>query len=174
MTGRVVIGVDPGARSTGIAVVDLARGTDDGPPPLLWSQTVARIVDESLIENPPPSYLHAVVYAVACLTDEHRPALIAVEGIARPRWHNGGKASPIDPAPLLGTAQVVGALLAASTIAGSPVTRVRPGRNGHLFPLTRYPDRLATQGKGQDSRRHERSAYDVAVTAHSNLQRGRT
>lgn len=186
----IVVGVDPGARHTGIAVLDttLANGPGGYPPAggvphLLASTTVTRTDDGPLTE-PPAAYLLDVLAAIVeVVRDETRPFdglgsvdLIAVEGVTAPHWHNRGKASPIRPDAIIGTAIVYGAVLGRAW--GIPLVTVPPGRNGHALPLTAYPAPLATTGRGQDKRRHERSAYDVAhraaTTPQALIRNGRT
>ena len=71
---------------------------------------------------------------------------------------------PLNPAAIIGTAVVLGHVLGWDHPTATLV-RVAPLGNGRLFPLTAYPGPLATNGKGTDARRHERSAFDVAVSA---------
>lgn len=160
----IVLGVDPGGRDTGIAVVDVAATAAYSTPTLLASTTVHR-ADDGPLTHVPETYLRDVLAVILTLRED--PAglapdveLIAVEGVEAPNWHHGGKAKPIKPDAIIATAQVLGAVLGRSWTV--PVVRVRPGRNGHALPLDAYPGYLATKGKGQDKRRHERSAYDVA------------
>ena len=53
----IVLGVDPGARSTGLALIDYRPGV---MPTLLASTTVTRARDDSPIEAPPTEYLDAI------------------------------------------------------------------------------------------------------------------
>lgn len=155
----VVVGIDPGARATGIAVLERKTlATFD----LLGSTAIVRpkIAGEEIIDVPEPYLLDVVAAAVEAVRT-HGADLVAVEGIRRPSWRVAGRSKPLDPSAIIGTAQVLGAIRGRSW--GVPVVTVPPGRNGHLIPLNRYPEPLATNGKGSDKRRHERSAYDVAV-----------
>lgn len=182
---RVVVGVDPGGRHTGIAVIDTTaeptrpvRGIDDvwrtPIPALLSSTTVARPdVEGEPLTYVPAAYLHdvnaAILEAVRAPESVRGWAgdvdLIAVERVETPKGFAGGKRHTIDPAGLIAASIVLGAVLGRSW--GIPVVAVRAGGNGHALPLDRYPAPLATAGKGHDRRRHERSAYDVAVRAAS-------
>lgn len=159
----IVVGVDPGSRDTGIAVVEDLEQFGELPR-LLASVTVHRGDDGPLID-PPDAYLvdvnAAILDAVRTWTPGHRTvSLLAIEGISAPKGFAKGKKHTLDPAPLIGTALVLGAVLGRSWPV--PVVRIPPGDNGRRLPLRDYPGPLATRGKGYDKRRHERSAYDVA------------
>jgi hypothetical protein len=156
----IVVGVDPGARSTGIAVIR-TEPVEKGPPVLLRSTTVVRPADAYAIEAIPRSYLHDVMAAIIDAVTTLEVDRIAVEAVTRPTGFSRGRQHSIDPGPLLGTALVLGAILGRQWSV--PVYRVTPRGNGRLFPLNAYPATIATTGKGHDKRRHERSAYDVAV-----------
>lgn len=171
----IVLGVDPGARATGLVVVDtdVVPGI---PPALLGSTTVERPKDGRNLLDVPPEYLRSVIAAMveamrqirdeATLEPTRHVELIAVERVRRPSWHvargskSGKGGAAADPTALLATAVVLGAILGRAWTV--PVVTVPPDRNGRQLPLDAYPTPLATTGKGQDKRRHERSAYDVA------------
>jgi hypothetical protein len=159
----IVLGIDPGSRTTGLAVVDHELGK---PSPVLWSGTITNPGD---LLDMPEDYLRDVVASALYAVRQYDAERIGVELVKRPSWRVGGKVKPLDPVPIMGTAIVLGAILGRAWTV--PIERVQPRGNGHLLPLTRYPDPLATTGKGGDKRRHERSAYDVAVLAAAN--RGR-
>lgn len=148
MTPRVVIGVDPGGRTTGIvariAHVCLAADlvTRDGPAVF-----------------PDAVYLDEVVAAIGGLVvyveqDRPRPT-IAVEGVVHPNGH----VRMINAAGLLGTAAVLGAVLAYFPAA----VVVPPAGNG-AGPRSAYPAALwpPTEKRGAGRCRHLRSAWDVA------------
>jgi hypothetical protein len=174
----IVLGIDPGAVHTGLALIDAADFMQR--PALIESRTVTRddrLVDEELLDVP-DAYLLAVCSAAVEYAVRIRPTpgvravhVVGIEGIRRPSWRHAGKVKPVDPSAFMATGIVLGALraaLAVSTETGRiPVKIVRPLGNGRLFPLNAYPDPLATDGKGHDARRHERSAYDVAVMVNS-------
>jgi hypothetical protein len=164
----IVVGIDPGGRDTGIAVVDCSLG-GTSTPPLLASLTVHRS-DKGRLEQPPRGYLLDVVGAVLIAVREHGAGMVAVEAVKKPNPHvkrkNGN--SIIDPAAIMGTAVVFGAIFGRSWTI--PVVAVQPGGNGTYLPLNRYPAPLGTTGMGNDKRRHERSAYDVAATAPTTLR----
>lgn len=173
----IVLGVDPGARSTGLAVVDSARRL------VLLAHTITR--DDSGPMLPvPEDYLDEVVAWVdghvrECFCEIHPegdlPAAVAVEGVGRPSWHMGGKVKPIDPSAIIAAGVVMGAVYATAALYGDlEVVIVPPGANGSK-PLAAYPADLVSpaerRGRGWETRvgggllRHVRSAYDVAVQA---------
>jgi len=175
----IVLGVDPGAQGTGLAVIDASRhgmgpsGRFDAPI-LLASETVRR-TDTNPTTQPDPAYLVHVHAAIEAAVDRHRVDLLAVEGITEPNPHLG----------LTNT----GAIIAASMVFGAVTSRgygcrlviIRPGKNGSR-PLGWYPDALVsdrervavgpsyapwrTRTAGRGALKDQRSAYDVAVTAH--------
>lgn len=158
----IVLGVDPGGRDTGLAVVDTSAG-GTSTPPLLASATVHRL-DRGPLEQPGRAYLTDVLAASLDLVRRFEVKLIAVEAVRKPKGHAAGrKGHLIDPAGLMGTAVVFGAVFGRSWTV--PVIAIQPGGNGTYLPLGRYPAPIGTTGKGNDKRRHERSAYDVAVAA---------
>lgn len=154
----IVLGVDPGARQTGLAVV--------GPTgELLASATVDRPTgptDPDLLLVP-RSYLARVLGACVEAVREHGVDLIGVERVKRPAWRVGGKVKPLDPSAIMATSIVLGAILGRQWTV--PVVAIAVQSNGNLRPLPHYPAPLATNGRGHDKRRHERSAYDVADRA---------
>lgn len=166
----IVLGVDPGARNTGLAVIDAAT-FNAGPPPLLASYTVTRPADDRPIEAIPRSYLASVNAAIVAALNDFDVKLIGVEGVTRPTGFSKGRVHTLDPGPIIGTALVLGAIIGRTWSV--PVYRIPPKGNGHLFPLARYPEPIATKGKGHDKRRHERSAYDVAVMVRQSAPGGR-
>lgn len=166
-----ILGIDPGAVSTGFAVIDDATSlrVDAGyltTPALLDSATVLRDrtdpTDHDLVEVP-RAYLGSVLATALDLVRTHDVELIGVEGVKRPAWRHRGKVKPTDPTAIIATAIVLGAILGRRWTI--PIVRVVPAGNGRLLALTAYPLPLATKGKGHDARRHERSAYDVAASA---------
>lgn len=88
--------------------------------------------------------------------------LVAVEGLVAPRafMTPDGKRRLMSPRGLMGTAMVLGAILSQFPAA----VLIEPGHNGD-GPLTAYPEALRPTrglGKGYDSFRHLRSAWDIA------------
>lgn len=143
-----VIGVDPGGRTTGV----VARVAGQ----LLAADLVTRDGPELF---PDAAYLDEVVTAIGGLVvyaecDRGR-AVIAVEGVVHPSGH----VRMINAAGLLGTACVLGAVLAH--FPGAVV--VAPAKHG-VGPRNAYPAQLWPPGeqKGTGRRRHVRSAWDIA------------
>lgn len=174
-----VVGVDPGARQTGLAVV-----TGDGRT-LLASSTIVRDGRIAELLVPDERYLANVVGALRDACRAWGPEIVAVELVSRPRQHlNGGLArggkggAAADPSALLATATVIGAIAGRSWTPADLVL-VPPGGNGGR-PVGAYPpelrgprEQLHTVGTGK--LRHERSAYDVALAGarHARLERAR-
>ncbi|EGD24683.1 hypothetical protein HMPREF0724_11801 [Prescottella equi ATCC 33707] len=161
-TDTVVLGIDPGGRSTGLCLI---IGRD-----VVEHQVVVNAAEKMLpIEL---TYVHEVLGAMATMVE--RTALvvdvtIAVEDVVRPSWHMKGRAAA-DPSALLATAQILGAC-----VAFDPTMRtvlVRPRGNGSRA-LGEYPTALVSAAErrkdgwrtriGTGQLRHARSAYDVAL-----------
>lgn len=157
----IVLGVDPGARETGLAVLD--RVGADIRPRLLTSTTIRRQVGDDLLDVP-PAYLAGIAGTIRDAIRTLGVELIVVERVQRPAWRIAGKVSPTDPTAIIATGVVLGAILARSWTPAELV--VAPtGRHGSA-PLETYPDRLRPargSGKGTDRLRHERSAFDLAA-----------
>lgn len=157
----IVLGIDPGARTTGFC---LRRGDN-----VLAAGDVTRDRDEGPL-GVGPGYCAAVLRAIAQITSgEFGRDLIAVEDVHRPNWHvldrRGGARAAADPTALLGTAIVLGAVLGRYPSA----VRVPPGRNGagalRAYPRELVSDQERRHGTGRTGGgrlRHARSAYDVA------------
>lgn len=187
----IVVGVDPGARSTGIAVVDLAGDRDrwgQARPTLLASTTVERSGDEPLLEVS-PHYLATVVAAVRDairvtpdgIESSSVADVVAVERITRPRQHldgtraRGGRGgAAADPTALLATAVVLGAILGRSWAPADLV--VVPNKGNGRGATVAYPPELLDRdhvARPGGKRRHERAAYDVALAAPLSLNLAR-
>lgn len=164
MTAPTVLGVDPGARSTGLCLI---HGRD-----ILAHETITH--DTPNLLPVPRTYLRDVVERINWIR-RLNPGLdpsLAVEDVVRPNWHMNGRAAA-DPSALLATAAVLGAVLAIDS-RGRTVLQVRPSGNGSR-PLGAYPDELVSAGErrkagwqmriGSGQLRHARSAYDVALSA---------
>lgn len=161
-----VLGVDPGARETGIVVLDVTDTPGIGVAPLAHYSTIRR-TDTGRPDQVPADYLDTVTRAVVKLAVDLNVAAIGVEGIRAPGGFAKGRRHLIDPAGIIGAAITYGAILGALGRAalGHRVRVVRPAGNGNLLPLHAYPEPLGTRGKGKDKHRHARSAYDVALMA---------
>lgn len=146
----IVVAVDPGGRETGV----VARSGRD----LLAHRVIVRQTDGQL---PDGEYLAGVVAYVRQIVtwakSKDTAVDVAVETIVRPNAFHEGKRQNVSPMSLVGTAAVYGAVLAAYPTAHT----VRPAKAGRRDPWT-YPDEIRAPGKGGDSRRHVRSAWDIA------------
>lgn len=155
----ILIGLDPGARNTGIIAIQ-----DDGH---IMAVTVT---NSGALLPVPADYLADVIgETLRLLTHDPLNPTIRVESITRPNWHVGkgqGGGSASNPEALLGTAQVLGAVMAHFDCELIP-----PGRNGSK-PLGAYPTDLVSDAErrkegweqrvGGGKLRHVRSAWDVA------------
>lgn len=141
-----ILGVDPGG-STGLVV---RCGND-----LLWHATVTGDWEDVLdqLQDLPPvaGFIEAV----------------AIEAVTAPRGFADGKKAPINPAPLITTATVAGAVAAWAWVGPIPIVWIPPGHNGQgameSYPAVLRPNR--GKGKGHDALRHVRSSWDVAGMA---------
>jgi hypothetical protein len=138
----VVLGVDPGAASTGLVLRDgddlLAHATAHGP----WDQVLTVIWRD--------------LPATATFD------LVAIEEVIAPHFYRGKKM--LDPKHAIATARVAGAVAGWAWSGPTDVIWVPPGHNGQ-GDLTMYPEPLRPtrgHGRGADSLRHVRSAWDVA------------
>lgn len=147
-----VVGIDPGGKGTGIVARDGAR--------LIYHKVVVRNSGRSMT-----AYICEVVDGIDLMGFDLRHGgfsvsrpLVAVEDVGAPSPHMG----TISVSGLLGTAQVLGAVLHAYPDA----IVVPPGGHGSA-PLISYPRELvgAREKKGTGEKRHLRSAWDVAGAA---------
>lgn len=151
--GEPIVGIDPGARYTGLVVRD--------GDAVLHSSTLVR-----------PQDMSSTDWAITCLTgiqtilkDFPRTIPIAIEGISDPKGFYRGQRAAINPRDIIRAGVVLGALVATYPTA----VIVPPGNNGSQH-YSHYPDSLIgrrpadlpgdTNGAG--TRDHEQSAYDVA------------
>lgn len=155
-TGEItVMGIDPGARYTGIVVRD-----NDEP---LYSGIFVRPIEMS-----------ATDWALECRTrslevfHEYKPTHVALEGISDPKGFYKGQQAAINPKDIIRTATVLGGLV----ITWPEAIIVEPGGNGDrhesFYPDAlnkRRPKDLPGSNKGANTRKHEKSAYDVAGKA---------
>ena len=157
----MIVGVDPGARNTAVLSI-----SDSGA---VFAVTVH---NEGPLLPVPRDYLTRVVQEIHDMTRGVDEAVtVRVEGVTRPNWHvakaaGGGSAS--NPEALLGTAQVLGAVL-----SHFPCEVVAPGGHGSK-PMGAYPPELVSDGErrrpgwelrvGTGKLRHQRSAWDIAHT----------
>lgn len=160
----IIVGVDPGARTTAIVAVDTKTHDVLG---------LVLVKNTGTLLPLPTDYLRAIAADVNQLAKRHNADAVHVEGVNRPSWHMGGKAkgAATDPTGLLGAAQVLGAVIASTT---RTVHVIPPGRNGSR-PMGAYPEALVSDGErrkqgwqtrvGTGQLRHARSAFDVAMGA---------
>lgn len=155
-TGHItVMGIDPGARYTGITVRD-----NDTP---LYSGIFVRPIDMTATDWALESVkLASEVY------DIYQPSHVALEGINDPKGFHKGQQAAINPKDIIRTGIVLGALV----MKWPHAIIVEPGGNGDrhesFYPDElngRRPKDLAGSNKGANTRKHEKSAYDVAGKA---------
>ncbi len=167
----IVVGVDPGGRETGLAVVDYTLLTGKIPT-LLASATILRERDgtDLLDLGAGREYLVNVLAGVSAACQDFAVDGIAVEGVRRPSWFHKGKAKPTDPSAIMATSAVAGAVIGRSW--SCPLVVVDPVGNGMLLPPAQYPEAIRPKSiAGKDKRRHERSGYDVAMMGSAELAR---
>lgn len=155
--GKPAIGVDPGARYTGVVVRD--------GDVVLYSSTIVcpKDIDDSL------EFGRLVAKTLRKLVDEHFPGLpMGVEGVSAPKGYNRGAKSPINPKYIMFAAAVAGCV--ANEFEEAYI--IAPGGNGtqHIsqYPealIGRRPKDLPGAVKGVGTRDHEKSAFDVAGKA---------
>ncbi len=150
---RTVLGIDPGARATGLCV-------------LSGDQIVAHrtITSEGEIFPAERRYVLAVLEAGATLRQIHDVDLVAVETITRPSWHMKGRAA-VDPTALLATAEVLGAVLGVTGPSTSP--KSDPTKTGHNHsaptPRTRLTRRTTQSWMGKPNRRRPTQTRTVRL-----------
>jgi len=157
---RAVVGVDPGARETGVVL------SIDGQ---LIEWEVVRRDHATALLNVPRAYLERIndkigAYIDLALRSECADVVVAIESVTVPNVHHNGKRQVLSPEGPMATALVYGAVFGQNWTAS--VVSVEPGGNGSL-PFTSYPEALRPKdgGKGSDVKRHVRSAWDVARKA---------
>lgn len=188
---RYVLGVDPGSRGTGLALVDL--DTEDPTVPMpLYAPHLLTSCTVSPDEAPPhahrvildPAYLNRVAAEVleAARTCDG-PFRVIIEGVVPPNPHVNRKnaKATTNVTPMLHTAAVFGVVLHRATSAGLDVAVVWPGKNGSGF-LGTYPAALVSpserraaawerQVAGRGKLKDARSAYDLTRNMHTRLPR---
>lgn len=152
--GRPVIGIDPGARYTGVIVRDGDL--------VLHASTLVR----------PQELLSGTDWALSCV-NQIREILkdfpvfmpVAIEGISDPKGFQGGKKAAINPKDIIRAGIVLGALVAVWPTG----LIIPPGGNGSQhyshYPaelIGRRPASLPGSSQAAGTRGHEQSAYDVA------------
>jgi hypothetical protein len=150
----VVLGVDPGGKSSGFVLrrgstylahdVVTAKGPAGGMPAIEYLWRVADVFENLLADAD----------------------LVAMETVTPPRGFKNGRRDAIQPGSLIGVSAVAGYLLAHCPEA----ILVSPAGNGSR-PLSTYPPQLIgarESAKGTGILRHARSAWDVAGAARLN------
>lgn len=186
MSTHLILGIDPGAVATGFALM-LAEKHQH--PRLLTAETVLRVKPSTYkptqflpVED---DYLTHVVDTCALIvstaslgafdskvTDATFHA--AIEGITRPNWHMHGRAAA-NPEALLAAAIVLGNIQAWAREQLGTYIEIPPSGNGSA-PLATYPEPLVSDAErrkpnwqnaiGKTGKlRHQRSAWDIALTA---------
>lgn len=160
----IVIGVDPGAAETGIAVINDAEL--DVRRCLLAHLTITRtdkVVDPYGDIRVNRVYLHEVNAAILDALRQFDATVMAYEGLKKPGGFKHGRKDLINPASLAAIGYVIGSI----TGRAWPVelVKVAPGGNGSNLVWNLYPEpiRMKAGGKGTDNKRHMRSAFDVAL-----------
>jgi hypothetical protein len=151
----ITIGIDPGARYTAVSV----RSGDK----VLLSSTYVRPLDM----EPVTWAIHVTGLISEAVLDRWPDAPVGVEGVSDPTGFKGGKAAPMNPAHIIRTATVLGSL--AQAYKNRRIVIVPPKKNGagldedYPAELTgRRPATLEGQNINAGTRRHEKSAFDVA------------
>lgn len=155
--GQPIIGVDPGARYTGVIVRD--------GDAVLHASTLVR--PKSLESGTEWALL--VVEQIRQIMKEFPTTMpMGVEGISDPKGFQHGKKAAINPKDIIRAGIVLGAVIATWPRA----TVIPPGNNGSQhyshYPASligRRPADLPGDSQSAGTRGHEQSAYDVAGKA---------
>lgn len=152
----VAAGVDPGARYTGISVIDNNQN-------VLLSTTLVRPLDVDI-----NTWARLVVDEVDKIISPFPYVVLGVEGTSDPKGFKGGRRAAINPKDIIKTGIIVGGLI----LTYRDAVIIKPGGNGsapiEFYPdvlLNRRPAELPGSNNGAGTRNHERSAYDVARKA---------
>ena len=152
----IATGVDPGARYTGISVID-------NNLKVLLSTTLVRPLDIDI-----NTWVRIVVDEVDKIISAFSYVVLGVEGTSDPKGFKAGKRAALNPKDIIKTGIIVGGLL----IHYRDAVVIKPGGNGSA-PIEFYPEvltgrrpaELPGSNNGAGTRNHERSAYDVARKA---------
>lgn len=151
-----VLGIDPGAKYTGVSLRDLAEET------ILLSSTYVK--PDSLDIYEWARFLPSLIQQE--VLQHYQVDVIGVEGISAPKGYQNGRRSPLNPKHIIFTAILVGGFL----LEFKDAVVVPPGKNGStgVYPDElngRRPKTLLGSSVGATTRNHEKSAYDVAGEA---------
>lgn len=156
--GKPVVGIDPGARYTGIVVRD--------GDVVLHATTLVR--DRDTVKSGTDWALLVVAQVQEILKDFPARIPIGVEGVSDPKGFQNGKRAAINPKDIIRAGIVLGAVVATWPTA----VVVPPGGNGSQhyshYPavlIGKRPEALPGSTHGAGTRDHEQSAYDVAGKA---------
>lgn len=151
LTGIIAVGIDPGARHTAICVIDNET--------VLESSTYRRKDEDSAVEWARKNADYALHYR-----ERYPDALMGVEGINDPKGFNKTGRAPINPKDIIRTGIALGAIVSILR----DIDIIPPDMNGDLHD-SHYPVSLKGRRKKDllgvyesNTRRHEKSAYDVA------------
>lgn len=151
LTGILAVGIDPGARHTAICVVDNET--------VIESSTYKRLDEDSAVDWARKNADYAVSYK-----EKYPHAFLAVEGINDPKGFNKKGRALLNPRDIIRTGIALGAIVAVIR----DIEVIPPDLHGDMhdshYPLVlkgRRPKDLKGVYEG-NTRRHEKSAYDVA------------
>lgn len=148
----IFIGIDPGARYTGVLVRQ-----NDG---ILLSSTIVRMEDmEPLI------WARKVVEELRPIVDMFPDAIIGIETVTAPTGFSGGKKAPLNPKYIINAAAVAGAVANEWDEAYIIPPKGNGSQHESHYPtelIGRRPKSLPGNAAGAKTRNHERSAYDIA------------
>lgn len=154
--GKPVLGIDPGARYTGVVIRD--------GDVVIHSSTLVRPQDLTSGTE----WALSVVKQVLEIYKEFEGIPVGIEGISDPKGFQYGKQSAINPKDIIRAGIVLGALVVV--FPGAHI--VPPGGNGSKhyshYPadlIGRRPKELPGDSQSAGTRGHEQSAYDVAGKA---------
>lgn len=157
--GIISIGIDPGSRYTALVV----RDGDE----VLHATTVKREGDQEPIDYA-RMVVEILVPIVRDFESRYENVIVGIEGITDPKGFSNGRRAPINPKDIVRTGVTAGGL----AVALMDAIVIPPGHNGSQH-LSQYPDALKGRrpadlpgdSTGAGTRRHEQSAFDVALKA---------
>jgi len=157
--GVISIGIDPGSRYTALVVRD--------GDTVLHATTVKREGAQEPIDYA-RMVVEIMVPIVRDFEERYENVVVGIEGITDPKGFSNGRRAPINPKDIVRTGVTAGGL----AIALMDAIIVPPGHNGSQH-LSQYPDALKGRrpaglpgdSTGAGTRKHEQSAFDVALKA---------
>lgn len=148
----IFIGIDPGARYTGLVV----RQNDA----ILLSSTIVRQE-----EMDPLAWAREVVRTLKPVLADFPDAIIGIETVTAPTGFSGGKKAPLNPKHIINAAAVAGAVANEWNEAYIILPKGNGSQHESHYPkelIGRRPKTLPGNADGAKTRNHERSAYDIA------------